>query len=101
MTTLRHTDSTDSIEEALRKDERLFNEIKDDKSTKPGQGLVESFLNSLNPLDWMEWHYEYCNAPARRQHLISSTKQEVSNITISTVDQSSLLPCVVSPADAF
>ena len=101
MSTLRHTDSCESMDEKTKKEERLFNEFnkREDKSTRPGQGLVESFLNSLNPLDWMEWHYEYCNAPARRQHIISTTKKEVSNIIISS-DQS-MLQCVVSPADVY
>ena len=101
LNTLKYTDSFDSLDEKT-KDEKLFKAFneREDKSTKPGQGLVESFLNSLNPLDWIEWHYEYCNAPARRQHIISSTKKEVSNIIISA-DQSSLLPCVVSPADGY
>ena len=101
MSTLGHIDSCESMDEILKGEEKRFNEFHEieDKSTKPGQGLVESFLSSLNPLDWIEWHYEYCNAPARRQHIISSTKKEVSNFTI-TADQASILPCVVSPGDA-
>jgi len=28
------------------------------KGQSSGGGVLDTFLSTLNPLDWMEWHYE-------------------------------------------